>query len=96
MAVCARRADRALSDEFNGETLDSRWSWVRQPATGTFGLENGTFRFNTQAADLFEDGNTASVLSEPAPNRQLHRRDQGEVELAGGGLLPQLSSRPAW
>ncbi len=58
----------ALSDEFNRSTLNPGWSWVRQPAAGKFGLENGTLRFDTQAADLFEGSNTASVLTERAPN----------------------------
>ncbi|HEX9988138.1 MAG TPA: family 43 glycosylhydrolase [Chloroflexia bacterium] len=58
----------ALSDEFNGTTLDPRWTWVRQPATTTYGLGDGTFRFDTQAADLFEGNNTASVLTEATPS----------------------------
>jgi len=58
----------ARSDEFNSTTLSSKWSWVRQPDAGTFGLENGTFRFDTQAADLHEASNDASVLTEPAPH----------------------------
>jgi arabinan endo-1,5-alpha-L-arabinosidase len=58
----------ALSDEFNGTTLDPRWTWVREPATTTYGLGDGTFRFDTQAADLFEDSNNASVLTEAAPS----------------------------
>jgi arabinan endo-1,5-alpha-L-arabinosidase len=57
-----------LSDEFNAGSLNPQWSWVRPPAAGTYGLESGTFRFDTQAADLFVDSNNASVLIEPAPN----------------------------
>jgi arabinan endo-1,5-alpha-L-arabinosidase len=57
----------SASDEFNGTALDPKWSWVRQPAPGTYGLENGTFRFDTQAADLYVDSNNASVLTEAAP-----------------------------
>ncbi|MEO7913543.1 MAG: family 43 glycosylhydrolase, partial [Roseiflexaceae bacterium] len=57
----------AYSDEFNKNTLGAQWSWVRQPDVGTFGLENKTFRFDTQAADLFEGSNNASVLLENAP-----------------------------
>jgi arabinan endo-1,5-alpha-L-arabinosidase len=57
----------AASDEFNGDSLSAQWSWVRQPAAGTYGLEIGAFRFDTQAADLFVDSNNASVLTEPAP-----------------------------
>ena len=33
----------------------------------TYGLDNGAFRFDTQAADLYVDSNNASVLTEPAP-----------------------------
>ncbi|MCE7986828.1 MAG: arabinan endo-1,5-alpha-L-arabinosidase [Caldilinea sp. CFX5] len=55
-----------LSTEFDGATLPSNWNWVRPPAGG-FGLENGTFRFDTQAADLFESSNNASVLRVSAP-----------------------------
>jgi arabinan endo-1,5-alpha-L-arabinosidase len=58
----------SASDEFTSQVLHPRWSWVRQPTdTATFGLENGTFRFNTQAADLYVDSNNASLLTEAAP-----------------------------
>jgi arabinan endo-1,5-alpha-L-arabinosidase len=57
-----------LSDEFNGTTLSPQWSWVRQPPTSTYGLTGTTLRFDTQAADLFEDSNNASVLTESAPH----------------------------
>lgn len=66
----------SLSDEFNGSTLNPRWSWVRQPATGTYGLEAGTFRFDTQAADLFEDSNNASVLVEATPGAAAEALDR--------------------
>jgi arabinan endo-1,5-alpha-L-arabinosidase len=58
----------ALSDEFDEAALSPQWSWVRQPDPGTYGVEAGTFRFDTQNADLFEDSNNASVLTEPAPS----------------------------
>lgn len=57
----------SLSDEFNASSLSSQWSWVRQPAAGTYGLTGESFRFDTQAADLFVDSNNASVLVESAP-----------------------------
>jgi arabinan endo-1,5-alpha-L-arabinosidase len=57
----------ALSDEFNA-ALGQQWSWVRPPDPATYGLEGGTFRFDTQGADLFVDSNNASVLVEDAPN----------------------------
>ncbi len=59
----------ALSDEFDATTLSSQWSWVREPAGSAFGLDAtaGTFRFNTQSADLHKDSNNASVLTEATP-----------------------------
>lgn len=60
----------ANSDEFDGTSLNPRWTWVREPAAGTFGVEGGTFRFDTQAGDLYVDSNNASVLLENAPNKK--------------------------
>jgi arabinan endo-1,5-alpha-L-arabinosidase len=59
--------DASRSDEFNDAALSPQWTWVRPPAPGTYGEGGGVFRFDTQAADLFEDSNNASVLTEPAP-----------------------------
>ena len=56
----------SLSDEFNG-TLEEQWSWVREPAAGTYSVDGDSFNFDTQAADLFVDSNNASVLLESAP-----------------------------
>ena len=58
----------SVSDEFNDTTLSPQWTWVRPPAPGTYGEGGGTFRFDTQARDLFEGSNNASVLTEAAPN----------------------------
>ncbi len=57
----------SFSDEFNSVALASRWSWVRQPAAGTYEATGATFRFNTQRADLHVDSNNASVLTQAAP-----------------------------
>ncbi|WP_019586653.1 family 43 glycosylhydrolase [Deinococcus apachensis] len=57
----------ASSDEFSGNSLDPRWTWVRPPTSGAAGLDNGVFRFDTQSADLFEDTDNASILTEQAP-----------------------------
>jgi arabinan endo-1,5-alpha-L-arabinosidase len=56
-----------LSDEFDTQNLKPQWSWVRQPASGTYGLQGGFLRFDTQAADLYVDTNNASVLIEASP-----------------------------
>lgn len=58
-----------FSDEFESATLNPQWSWVRQPAAGTYGFVDGTFRFDTQNADLYVDSNNASVLTEPTPKQ---------------------------
>lgn len=60
---------RPASEAFNGTRLAPKWSWTqgRQPASTGYGLVDGTFRFDTQAADLYVDTNDASVLIEDAP-----------------------------
>ncbi len=57
-----------VTEDFNGSSLGSQWRWVRQPAASTYGVGGGVFRFDTQAADLFEGSNNASVLTRAAPN----------------------------
>jgi arabinan endo-1,5-alpha-L-arabinosidase len=57
----------AYSDEFSGSSLGSQWSWVREPASGTYGVSDGAFHMQTQHADLYQELNTASVLVENAP-----------------------------
>ena len=60
------KLNESLSDEFNG-ALGGQWSWVREPAAGTYSVDGDSFIFNTQPADLFVDSNNASVLLESAP-----------------------------
>ena len=55
------------SDEFDGEALASRWSWVRAPGGGAAGVSGGVFQFATQAGELFGGSNDAAVLIEDAP-----------------------------
>ena len=59
---------KSLSDSFGGKTLDDQWSWIREPAAGTWSVSGGRLRIQTQAADLFEGSNNASVLVERAPH----------------------------
>lgn len=58
---------RAASDGFGRSSLSSRWSWIREPAAGTYGVTGGNFWMRVQSADLFVDSDTASVLVEKAP-----------------------------
>lgn len=62
------RSIRRLSDEFEDRDLDPQWSWVRKPASDTYDVRNGKFRFENQEADIFRDSNSASVLVENAPD----------------------------
>ena len=55
------------SDEFTSPNLHPRWSWVRPPASSSYRLANRALEIDTQAADLFEGSNNASVLAERAP-----------------------------
>jgi arabinan endo-1,5-alpha-L-arabinosidase len=57
----------AFSDNFSQDQLSSQWSWVREPAAGTYAIEDGQLRFDTQAADLFVDRDDASILTREAP-----------------------------
>ncbi|MBA2489383.1 MAG: family 43 glycosylhydrolase [Chloroflexi bacterium] len=56
------------SDDFD-DGLASQWAWIRQPPEGTAEVVDGRLRFRTQNADLFEESNNASVLVQPAPDR---------------------------
>lgn len=58
----------ALTEEFARATLDADWSWIREPKAGTWALADGVLRMDTQAADLYEGSNNASVLVEDAPD----------------------------
>lgn len=57
----------SATDEFTGDALARRWSWVRPPPAAGAGIENGALRFATQAAELFGGSNDASVLTQAAP-----------------------------
>ena len=57
----------ASSDDFSSSTLKPQWSWVRQPAPGTFSLTGQSLQFDTQNADLYVASNDASVLLEATP-----------------------------
>lgn len=57
----------SFSDEFEGTDLGAMWTWVREPNAENYDVESDVLRFDTQAADLFQDSNNASVLTMPAP-----------------------------
>lgn len=59
------------SDEFDGPSLGPQWSWIRQPAAGSFAVSNGQFRFDTQNGDLYGSQNNVGVLVADAPSGDL-------------------------
>ena len=74
----------SLSDEFNG-SLGTQWSWIREPAAGTFEVTAETFNMDTQAADLHENSNNASVLVEAAPNGNYVVETRVRIDLPAEG-----------
>jgi len=54
-------------DDFSGNSLGAEWSWVREPSSTTWSVGGGVLRWDTQNADLFEDNNSASVLTRDLP-----------------------------
>ncbi|TCU43796.1 family 43 glycosylhydrolase [Curtobacterium sp. PhB146] len=62
------RTIRALSTSFDGTTLPTALRWTREPDRSTWTVGGGTFRWQTQDADIHPPATPlASVLSEPAP-----------------------------
>ena len=61
-------AIQSLSDSFDGSGLNGAWSWIREPAADGWELGDGVLKMDTQAADLYQDSNNASVLVEDAPS----------------------------
>jgi arabinan endo-1,5-alpha-L-arabinosidase len=56
----------ASSDGFDGDGLDPRWSWVREPEPDSYAVEGGTLRLPT-AGRLAGPGGTATLPTLPAP-----------------------------
>jgi len=56
-----------FEDGFDGDELGAGWEWVREPAAETWGVGGGVLSWETQAADLFEANNSASVLTHALP-----------------------------
>lgn len=82
---------RELSDEFNNARLSRRWSWIREPAAGTWAEEPGGYlRIDTQAADLFVNNNTASVLVEYAPRRDFMVETRVRLSWSAEGCCPNF------
>ncbi len=69
-------------DEF--ERLDQRWSWVRSPAAR---VRDGRLRFPTQAGDLAEASNDASVLVRRAPKGDFTVETKVSIDLPEAGDL---------
>ena len=80
-----RVGKRLLTDSFNGDTLDDAWSWVREPGADSYDVADGTFTFETQAADLFVDSNNASVLTRALPRGDLVIQTRVKLDVPAEG-----------
>ena len=74
-----------FSDSFRGDALGSGWRWVREPAADTYRVANGNLSIATQAADLFEDSNTASVLTRALPSGDLVLETRVKLDVPAEG-----------
>ena len=68
------------AEEFND--AQGEWTWFNAPAGS---VENGVFRFPTQAKDLFQDNNSASVLLLPATSGDYVVETKVHLNLPAGG-----------
>ncbi len=75
-----------LSDDFSGTSIGAQWSWIRQPETSTYTVEDGELRWQTQAADLHPPAQPlASVLAEPAPEGDFMVETKVSVDVPRSG-----------
>lgn len=78
----------AYSDEFEGTSLDPRWSFTRPVDPATYEVSGGLFKWDTQGADLYKGSNNASVLVQDAPDGEyiLEARIHMTVPSEGNGF----------
>ena len=74
------------SDEFDGGAVEARWRWVRAPAASA-AERPGWLRFPTQAGDIFENSNTASLLVRAAPRRDFMVETKFEFDVPPTGVF---------
>lgn len=80
-----RSGREVFSESFRGNALGSAWSWVREPAAGGYTVGGGVLTFATQAADLFEGNNTASVLTRALPKGNLVLETRVKLDVPAEG-----------
>jgi len=79
------------SEEFEGTSLSSQWSWIRPPSTSSYSITNGSFLFNTQNAEL-QSGTLASILNEWLPASDVLLEVKLSTNVPATGSLPYLQS----
>jgi arabinan endo-1,5-alpha-L-arabinosidase len=75
----------AISDDFDGDVLDPRWTWVRQPDDDAWGVEDGAFRLDTSDTQLADTNNNAPVLVEDAPTGDFVAETKVALDLPATG-----------
>ena len=75
----------ALSDEFDGQQLSPRWTWLRPPAVGSFSVSNGALHIAGSAGEIYLGNHSAPLLTELAPsgNYAVEVKVSNNVPLAG-------------
>lgn len=58
---------RLWRDAFRGPGLDARWTWLREPAPGSWSLGPAGLTRATEAGDLYAETNNAGVLQAALP-----------------------------
>ena len=80
------RPDQRASDSFTASTLSAGWTWVREPAPGTWSVGGGKLTMDTQAADIHPPASpAASVLTEPAPQGDYAVQVKASINTPGSG-----------
>jgi arabinan endo-1,5-alpha-L-arabinosidase len=75
------------SDELDGDSLDPRWAWVREPDASTYRLTGAALELRTSGGDLSAGGG-APVLTQPAPVGNYVLETALRLDVPSAGSVP--------
>ena len=84
----------AFSDAFQG-SIGAQWQWIRAPASSAYGVGPNGLRFDTQAGELYQDTNSASILAEAAPAGDFLVETELRFNVPASDAAP-ISRRQGW
>jgi len=76
----------ASSDDFDGDHLDARWSWVRPPDPASHAVDGGALRLRSHAGQLVGPGGSAPVPTLPAPRGSFVAETAVTLDAPGNGV----------